>query len=74
MIIPSLKITQLLHQPLYIYKIYTIYTLNIEKAPKSFGPKTIIRDLYIPCWSHTRNSEILISLYKLGVVAACRVL
>ena len=49
MIIPSLKITQLLHQPLYIYKIYTIYTLNIEKAPKSFGPKTIIRDLYIPC-------------------------
>ena len=46
---------------------------NIKNAPTCFRPKTIIRELYIPCKSHTRNSHRLISLYKLDIVAACRV-
>ena len=66
------KNTQLLHQPLHIHKIFIKFTpLNIKNAPTCFGPKTIIRELYIPCWSHTRNSHRLISLYQLGIVAAC---
>ena len=29
-------------------KLIKIYTLNIKNAPTCFGPKTIIRELYIP--------------------------
>jgi len=43
------RITQLLYQPLHIYKIYKIYTLKHKNAPTCFGPRTIIRELYIPC-------------------------
>jgi len=43
------QVTQLLHQPLHIYKIYKIYTSKHKNAPTCFGPKTIIRELYIPC-------------------------
>jgi len=42
-------VTQLLHQQLHIYKIYKMYTLNIKNAPTCFGPKTILRELYLPC-------------------------
>jgi len=39
-------VTQLLHQPLYIYK---IYTLKQKNSPTCFGPRAIIRELYRPC-------------------------
>ena len=40
------RVTQLLHQPLHIYKIYKILHIKIIKnVPTCFGPKTILREL-----------------------------
>ena len=44
------RVTRLLHQPLHIHKIYKILHIKTFKiAPTCFGPKTILRELYLPC-------------------------
>jgi len=58
-------VTQLLHQLLHIYKIYKMYTLKTLRHVSVLGPSS---------GSHIVLAKVtLISLYQLGVVAACRV-
>jgi len=60
-------ITQLLYQLLHIYKIYTLKPIpHVSVLEPSSGSHIVLAKV-------TLEKVTLISLYQLGIVAACRV-